>query len=286
MQTIKNIVRIALIITTTFLLIPSCTEIIDLELKKGDNLKLVVDAWISNTDYDQIITLSLSTDYFDLETPTEAEGATVSVSSSRRTYTFTERNPGSYYMDDRFDGMVGETFTLNIDYNGESYTASHDMNRVPEIEDINYVLYEEADSTKTQRPGLNPDNHDEWDIHATIQEIPGKGDYYYFGNYEKSAGPQTNLYLGEYTDDEFFDGAYIEDSYVTYGFFEPGDVIITQIFSISEEVYDYFTAVDNQTDFRGFIFDSPPANVTTNISNGGKGFFIVSAVDEFEKELE
>lgn len=281
----KNLISI-IFISITLLLTQSCTEVIDLELNNGDNLKLVVDAWLDNSGRTQEINLSLSTDFYDNETPDEATGAIVTVSSDRKTYTFTEAEAGQYLMDEEFDAQVGENFTLNIDYKGDTYTASHMMNRIAELENVNYVLYESIDEEDEHNATINPDSLDEWDIYVTFQEPEGRGDFYYFGNFLKENGPQTNLYLGEYFEDEILDGAYIDNEYATYGFFKPGDTIVTQMFSISEEVNDYLFAVDNQTDFRGFIFDAPPANVPTNISNEGKGFFIVSAVSEFEKVLE
>jgi len=278
----KNILVVITLILG--LLWTSCTEPIDLNLNTGDNQKLVVDAWLRNADRPQVINLSISTDYFDEETPTEATGAIITVSSERKTYTFTETEAGTYIMDQRFDGKPGETFTLNVDYQSKTYTATQQMNRIAELTDIDYVLYAEYEEENVN-PN-NPDNLDEWDVYATFQEPIGTGDYYYFGSFEKSKGPQSNLTLGEYYEDSLLDGAFIESEYVTYGFYEPGDTIITQMFSISEEVHDYLIAIDQQTDFRGFIFDAPPANVPTNISNDGKGFFIISAVSEFEKILE
>lgn len=278
----KNISRITLITIIT-LLCSSCTEVIDLDLNNGDNLKVVVNAWLDNSGREQVIELSLSTDYYDVETADQATGAIVTVSSDTDTYTFTERDPGQYHS--FFDGKVGQTFTLNIDYKGERFTSTQKMNRVSELEEIEYVFYEEFDE-ENHDPVTNPDSLDEWDIHATFQEPVGKGDFYYFGNFKKTGSSDKNLYLGEYYEDDILDGTYFENEYVTYGYYEPGDTIITQMFSITEDVYEYLGAVDEQTDFRGFIFDTPPANVPTNISNDGKGYFIVSAVSEVEKVLE
>jgi len=280
----STIYRILYLVVFSYLCF-SCTEIIDLELNKGDNLKIVVDAWLDNSGREQVIKLSLSTDFFDAETPSVATGAAVTVSSERKTYPFIEKEPGRYVMDGIFDAQVGEIFTLEIVYNGELYTATQQMNRIAELENVNYVLYEEFEEEDFNEL-TNPERLDEWDIYVTFQEPKGVGDYYYFGNYNKRTGPETNLYLGEYYSDELLDGAFIDDEYATYGFYEPGDTIVTEMFSISEDVHDYLFAVDNQTDFRGFIFDAPPANVPTNISNDGKGFFIVSGVSLFEKVLE
>lgn len=280
----KNIFKLIFLSLVTIFCF-SCTEEIELDLNKGDNLKIVVDAWLDNSGRQQVISLSLSTDFYDVETPDEAVGAIVTVSSSRKTYTFVEGEAGKYYMQEDFDAQEGEEFTLQIEYKEEVYTATHKMNRVAELLDVNYELFEEYDSSFTYR-GINPDSLDEWDVYVTFQEPQGVGDYYYFDSYKKSTDPTTNLYPGEYYNDEILDGVFIDNEYVSYGYYEPGDTIITQMFSISEEVFDYLLAIDEQTDFRGFIFDTPPANVPSNISNDGKGFFIVSGVSEFEKVLE
>lgn len=280
----KNINKVILLSLISFFWV-SCTEEIELDLNKGDNLKLVVDAWLDNSGRQQTISLSLSTDFYDVETADEAEGAIVTVSSDRKTYTFEEKSAGQYYMNEGFDAQEGENFELRIEYNGEVYTATQSMNRVADLQAVDFVLFNEFDE-ENNNYSINPDSLDEWDIYATFQEPPGLGDFYYFSNYLKSDGPNINLYLGEYYEDDILDGAFIDSEYVTYGFYEIGDTIVTQMFSISEEVHDYLKAVDEQTDFRGFIFDTPPANVPTNISNDGKGFFVVSAVSELEKVLE
>lgn len=278
-------VSIVILIGFISFLWASCTEVIELDLNKGGNLKLVVDAWLDNSGRQQSISLSLSTDFYDVETPDEAENAVVTVSSGRKTYTFEEREAGEYYMNEDFDAREGETFELRIEYEDEIYTATQTMNRVAELQTVDFVLFEEFDE-ENHDTRANPDRLDEWDIYATFQEPSGVGDYYYFSNFLKSEGPNINLYQGEYYEDEILDGAFIDSEYVTYGYYDIGDTIVTQMFSISKDVFDYLTAVDEQTDFRGFIFDTPPANVPTNISNDGKGFFVVSSVSEIEKVLE
>ncbi|MEE9371529.1 MAG: DUF4249 domain-containing protein [Saprospiraceae bacterium] len=277
----KNIImKYSTLCLISILLIASCTETIDLQLNTGDNLQLVVDAWIDDSDRRQLIELSLTSDYFNSEAPTTATGATIVMtsSSSGDTYTFSEESPGKYYMNKNLQGNPRDTYNLKINYQTKEYSATHALNRVPELLDIDYIIV--ADSR------INTLSSVQYEIYISFQEPDGKGDYYYVDNYHKYDGDNTNLYQGNYSSDRFYDGEYLDHIFATFGTGNRGDTIVTRLFSISKEAFEYVVDVDNQTEFRGFIFDSPPANVSTNISNGGKGFFIVSAVSEYEKILE
>jgi len=52
------------------------------------------------------------------------------------------------------------------------------------------------------------------------------------------------------------------------------------------EAWDVFWAVFNETEFNGGLFDAPPANVPTNVSNGAIGYFGAAAVTEIEAIVE
>jgi len=56
--------------------------------------------------------------------------------------------------------------------------------------------------------------------------------------------------------------------------------------NIGMEAWDVFWAVFNETEFNGGLFDAPPANVPTNVSNGAIGYFGAAAVTEIEAIVE
>ena len=72
----KNIIFLILVVFST--LVWSCEEVIDIDVKNGEE-QLVVDAWLTNITDNQSVTLTLSQPYFDNSTPKPALGATVSV---------------------------------------------------------------------------------------------------------------------------------------------------------------------------------------------------------------
>jgi len=115
-----------------------------------------------------------------------------------------------------------------------------------------------------------------------VTEPAGEGDNYYFNTFLKGEEPEINLSNDGITSDEFIDGSEVNEAYVADGLYSPGDTVIIQMRSISKEALTYIEDIVAQTLDRGFIFDTPPANVPSNLSGGARGFFILSAVDEGE----
>jgi len=83
------------------------------------------------------------------------------------------------------------------------------------------------------------------------------------------------------SDDRFFNGNY------TYGApvyhlseknpveaLNPGDTVTLMMSSITKEYYNFIVELMDETfEFRNPLFSGPPANISTNISNDGVGFF-------------
>lgn len=255
--------------------ISSCTEPIELDLNKGDNLKLVVNALIDNSSRSQYVELSLTSDYYDESSGGIVNDADVTVSDNTTNYALQHQSNGRYLLPENFRGKIGHNYTLTISYKNEIYTASHYMDTVAQFDDAyaTYFLKEEDDSLTI------------YDFFIDVQEPEGKGDYYLFNTYKKGSIPFLDIsYVGYYSD-EFYDGNYIEDTYVTEGRYNPGDEAILQMYSLSQEAHDYLLAITDQTEYRGGLFDTPPANVPTNIKGGGFGFFITAAVAEIDVEI-
>lgn len=252
-------------------LLSSCTEPIELDLNKGDNLKLVVNALIDNSERQQYVDLSLTSDFFDNSSSGIVNDAVVMINDNSTTYALTHSENGRYLFPSSFRGQIGQTYTLNISHQNKEYSASHYLDTVPAFDAAYAELYEEGED----------DDNNIYDFFMSIQEPEGKGDYYLFNTYKKGSTPFLNIsYVGYYSD-EFYDGNYIEDTYVTEGEFKPGEMAVLQLYGLSKEAHDYLQAISIET-FRGGLFDTPPANVPTNIEGGGFGFFIAAAVEEID----
>lgn len=265
-----------IILSIFFLLFSACTEEIDLDLNSGDNLKLVVDAWIDDSGRRQFVNLSLTADYYDNTDGSIATGATVSIVGDSKTYELLEESPGKYFFQEDFEGSVGTNYQLKINYNDVEYLANQTIQPSTSLDNVTFD-FEETD---------REDEKLEYYFYASLKEIEGEGDYYYFNHYQKGDLPELNFDYAGFGSDEGIDAEYIEDIEVSYGYYNPGDTVIVQLYTISKEANDYLTAIDSQTDTDAGIFSVPLANIEGNISGDARGFFIVSAVSEFEVVLE
>lgn len=265
----KNIINFFIL----FLLATACTEVIPLELNEGDNEKLVVDAWITEAAATSKIQLSLSTSYFHNEKAPVVTDAKVEITDVTQTYALTHLGEGNYQLPTDFKGKVGVSYELKIEYKGTTYTATTTMNRVPAIDGVGYEFDGSEETEFDDGTALFS-----YDILLFAQEPAGEGDFYLFKTFKNGDLMEEKLEDADFVEDELVDGNYIDGASIGYGEFAVGDTIIVEMWSISEEAYDFFTAVSLETVWRGGIFDTPPANTPTNIKGGALGFFNASAV--------
>jgi hypothetical protein len=187
--------------------------------------------------------------------------------------------PGCYETPADFFGVPGKTYQLNIELeeaiNGEtSYSASSKLNPVAPIDSIKVVYKEEWEAWELQIFALDPVtvNFYMFDVYKnnilltdTIDEVGISDDKYFNGNF--TYGAPVFYFIEEYPDE------------VVY----PGDTIRLRMAGITEEYYNFVIDIMNETfEFRNPLFSGPPANISTNISNEGMGFFTAYAVSYAE----
>ncbi len=260
----------------TLLAFVQCTERIDLDLNKNENQRLVVDGWITSIARPQTVRLTLTTDYFQNEAAPKATGATVSITDGSITFPLTENEPGLYQTAANVAGEPGKTYTLEIEYDGATYTASSFMRPAPPIDSINYAI----DEDELDNPDEDNDGKLWHELFFYAQEPAGEGDHYYFKTYLNGDSKSDTLRNNGFVSDDGVDGSYIGGISYDYVEVADGDSVAAEMLTISKEAYEYFNAVMLETDWRGGIFDSPPANIPTNISNGALGFFSASAISQ------
>lgn len=277
MKKIKNIIYIL----PVFLFL-ACTERIDIELNEGDNNRLVVEGGITNQPKVHQIKLSRTGSYFlNEKTPMEL-GAEVSVTDGDNIFTFLDNNnDGIYETLPGVAGEAGKTYTLNIKLqSGEEYTSEYYMRPINPMDSIKYV-YEDNVFTG------NPHEKDAfYKILLYAQEKEGEGDAYMWNLYINGELDTDTLREKTFVWDQEVDGNYIHDWEVYYiesdKIVDDETMIGIEMASISHEHYNYNIAFMLETDWRGGMFDGPPANIPSNISDGALGFFYASAVHYLE----
>jgi hypothetical protein len=271
----KNLIYTAL----AALLFSSCTEEIDFDLNTSKT-RLVVEGSITNGTAKHLVKLTTTTSYFENEAAPVVTGAVVSISNGDSTWQLVEEKPGYYYTP-KITPAPGKTYTLDIQYDGENYSAAEYMNPPVAADSIEVLLENDFFFEKGKDTLM-------YNIYLFAQEPAGLGDHYMWKYWAKKPDtawkdmtPTYEKWI--YADDEFIDGNSPDQGWQLFGQippseFKPQTIIRMEMYKISKEYYDFLIAIGEQTQRSGF-FDGPPANIPSNIDNGALGYFYVAGVD-------
>ncbi len=263
---IQNIFILGLASVSLF----SCTEDIDFDLNESEEQILVVEGYITNQEKVHTVDLSLSGKFYGADVLPKATGATVSISDGTIDIPLTENEPGVYQTAPDVKGSFGKTYTLSIDYEGQKYESISVLDSVPPIDTIQMVPNFFFVSKDTN-----------YILLLTTTEIPGKGNHYLWKTYINGVTNGDTLGNFQIQDDELTDGQAWELTPLEVGIeADFGDTILLEQISISKESYDILISANLETVWRGGIFDAPPSNVPSNISNGAIGLFDARGVAE------
>ena len=252
------------------LLICSCEDVIDVDLNTIEP-KLVIDAsinWFKDTPgNEQEIKLTLTAPYFENEIQ-PASGAQVTVSKAGDDiFTFTEDSNSGIYKNNSFIPQINETYSLQIIYQGETYSATETLKSVV---DIDYVEQNDdggftGEETELKAFYTDPIDEENYYFFEFINDIPDI--------------PSLDIY-----DDEFTNGNQI------FGFFteeelEAGDTVTIRNYGVSERFYEFmFILLQQNSEDGGGPFETQPATVRgncineTNPNNFPLGYFRASEV--------
>ncbi|MCF8390451.1 MAG: DUF4249 domain-containing protein [Bacteroidales bacterium] len=277
-----SLLIILILILTVF---SSCTEKIDIELDSS-TARLVVYGEITTDTCAHRISLKKSADYYLNEPAQGISGARVEVRYADSSLLFTEKpvGTGNYYSPDDFFGMAGITYSLlisgvDIDLDGvdEDYSASSFLPTVNPL-----------DSIGLKHTAVH--FFSGWEVMVYAWDPLDVRNFYSFKVW-LNGELQTDT-LSEYVvqNDDFFNGSYtngitsqfLDDSKSAEKAF-PGDTVIFEINGITEEYYNFINEARTETFMRAPLFSGPPANITTNISNGALGFFTAYSIDRAVK---
>ncbi len=269
--------KFIILIPIIYLLISSCSEVIDLELNSDNNNRLVVEGSITDQYKIQWVKLTRTSSYFINKQANPEVGAIVTISDKDTTFNLIdENNKGFYTTDKKIAGIAGKTYTLNIQLtDGGTYTAESFLKPILKMDSINYEY------RKTDDPF---DDALLYHINLFMQEPQPIGDYYLWEIFIDGVHESDTLRKKSFVSDEFINGSYIANVPIylieNTKILNDTSIVKIQMLSISKEEYDFMLAVLLETDYSGAGFNGPPANIPSNISNGAVGFFGAAAVTE------
>jgi len=278
MNTVYRILPVAVV-----LMILACEDVIDVEVQTAPS-RLTIEAsldWEKGTSGNiQTIRLSRSTPYFDTETQTVVTGASVKVTndSDGTDFIFEDQGNGEYRTFS-FIPVIDQSYTLEIQYEGETYSASERMMGVTDITEVN----------QSREDGFD----DEVLEVNIIFTDPLEEDNYYLFRFQEQGDLLPDL---EELDDEFVNGNEIRWYYEKEGDddadeFEPGDVVDIALYGISEDYHDYIRILIEQSGGAD-LFEAIPVALRgncinlTNPDNYAHGYFRLTQVVRTSYEFQ
>jgi hypothetical protein len=264
----KNKQRIVLFLTTSFaLLLISCTERIEIELDDSFT-RLVVDGGITNDTSSHLVKLTTSSSYFSNQEPDAVSGALVYLSDGIDDIQLNELpdQSGVYASPSDFAGRPGSNYRLEINlkeaigetdfYSAETYMPTTNF-RVDSIQVV-----------QDERFGF-------WLVNLYAQDPPSV-DYYKFDLHINGLMLTDTLRRSVVNDDRFFNGNNTNGIGVLFLFEDevnPGDTLDFTMSSISQDYFNFIVEIRSESGFSNPLFSGPPANIRTNINEGGLGYF-------------
>lgn len=271
-------IAIKILIITIGLFLTSCEEVITVDLDTAPP-RLVVDAsidWVKNTTgNEQKIKLSTTTGYYSPTFPT-VSGATISVSNSASTvFNFIENTGTGEYICTNFQPVIGDTYTLTIVLNGETYTASETLVNAPVME-VNVIQNNDA--------GFGGD---EVEVLTKFQDNGAEQNFYLYRHQSnRVAFPQYQV------EDDDNDNGNLITMYYSNKDLKPGDIMNIKLYGTSKRYSEYFNKLLLASGNDDSPFATTPTKVrgnilnTTNSKNFAFGYFRLSEVDTKDYTLQ
>ena len=254
----------------SILALSSCQKVIDVKLDEGEVL-LAVDGWITNQNPPYYVELKTTSPYFANKPAPRASGASLNLTDSEgNTENLTEVSAGKYRIN-QIKGKIGNKYTLNIQYQGQSYEAKTEIKFAPPIDSVTYETFGDRGPRKagiyTKYFGPEPN---------TI------GDRYRIKVYINDTLRNKPSDLIVFSD-QFVNGSYLEDFDLSFDPFKKSDKMRVEVLAITDDAFNFYNEMIQQINNSG-LFATPTANVRTNVinlnNNGRKavGYFGGSAL--------
>ncbi|MEO1029900.1 MAG: DUF4249 domain-containing protein [Bacteroidota bacterium] len=231
----------------------SCTDTVDVDVPNG-GARLVVEAsinWEKGTSgQTQTIKLSASTAFFDNNPDVPVLGALVIVTKNDDgiQFIFEDQSNGDY-ITNSFEPEVDQSYTLEILYNGQIYTATETLMSVTDINDIEQTIEGDGDEEEIQIKVFFDD--------------PAGIENYYLGEFNSSVNPLLTLTA---LSDQFTDG---NENFIEFDNEElaPEATVDINIYGISEAYYNYIDILIEQSGESDGPFQTTPVQLRGNCFN-------------------
>lgn len=232
---------------------------------------IIVDGILTNVKKSHIISLSQSVTELN-EIPEPVSGATVTIYNGDSIHTLTEipANSGIYRTDTSYLALLNKVYGLQISYKNKRYNAYARMIPVTPFDKLSYAYNSEnnmfyIDSVAKSFSSKESAMYEiiiDWSKLPEYADVPLKDKIAVVYYYTLKTIDVSQVFAPEK-----------ETVY-----FPKGARIIERKYSLAPQHAEFIRSLLSETQWRGGFFDVTQANVRTNITNGGLGFFGVCTV--------
>lgn len=259
---VKQILGLLLILVTV-----SCTERIEIDLDQT-YIRLVVDGGITNEPAHHMVRITTSTGYFYNQEPPSVKGAIIHLIHRDKRILLSEMNgaSGYYALPAVFSAVPGETYELDIRLNQEIGGASH------------YRAFAEMPTTDFRLDSIQMEYNerfDFWLVKVFAQDPPSR-DFYKFETFLNSIAGNDTTMRTTATPDRFFNGRNTNGFAVAFfdgELLTAGDTLTLAMSAITEDYFNFYSELRSESGFSNPLFAGPPANIRSNVKEGGLGYF-------------
>lgn len=240
----------------------SCQDIIDLDLNQAET-KIVVEGKITDDDDIRWVKLSKSLNYYDTGKLPPIKNAIVTLLDGNHNeleeLVYSEQD-SAYLSFQNATVEIGNAYKIQIEVENEILEASGNIYQNATLDSIYYLSAEQLkelgqpvfgeDYFMFVNGALNNEGIEYFRLEVTVNDTlrDGRGDI-------------SNSILTS----EFFGKQFV--GLPVPGSFEAGDVVMLELYTLNEEVYQYYIEFINLLFNDGGVFSPPPVNPKTNIVN-------------------
>ena len=252
-----NTIKLFALITTGLIFFAACQDVIDIDLDSIEP-KLVIEGALTDESDSINIKITKTSDYFEPIDEPAVSNATVTITDENgNTVLLKENIPGNY--SEHLSGIEGNEYTLEVEADGEHYTAAVEMPGKVNIDFLSIIPTPEY-------LGFSGG----YLINCHVQDPYGIKNYYRLKvsdiNDPKEGDKVIYLF-----DDNYVDGNDILMQWDQRQFFEQ-DTVIVELQTMAKSTYDYYRTLSTLFE-GGMIGNANPSNPVTNLSNDALGYF-------------
>ncbi|MBL7851019.1 MAG: DUF4249 domain-containing protein [Cyclobacteriaceae bacterium] len=261
----------------------ACEETVELDIRQTPT-KVVIEGLVTNQVGRQYVRLTRSASFYESGPTPRVSHAQVTVTDDLGQVVPFVHNPrnypdsiGYYVPQSPFTGSIGRSYTLTVRVDEHVYSAVDRMSPAMELDS----LVPAADPRPSERDMKKG---------RTFQVLvfgkePGTTKDYYLINVYRNDTLVYEPRRGAFTVDDQTLSEKIQGVPAPVNF-RPHDRAVVECLSLSREAFQYYEGLAKLTTGSGGMFDSPPSNPPSNLSNGALGFFQASAVTRVATMVE